>query len=655
MPIALARGKIPDKPVWHCVVRAAPGDPDLGGGAWQAIAAELMHRTGLSEYGKQDQGVRWVAVHHGDNHIHIVATLARMDGRPVRLRGDWYRIGEAMAWAEKQYGLTPVARAGPRGTAGRRATRAEHEKAAREHARACRAGRPAPARDQLRRHVEAAAAAARTEAEFFASSRPAASRSASAMARSARARSPATPSACSTTGTRGGPVWFSGGQARGRPDPAQAARPLGCRPGGPGRLTGRGMSDPPARAVLAREALRAARAARTEPEFFAQLDRAGLLVRLRPAPDRPGRPAGWSLTLPGLADPAGQPVWFDGARWTGPRGSGELRARWAVGRPGAAPARTCSTAPARPDLRARGSRRRAGRRAAGRPGRAAGRRRLGRRRPDDRRRPGHRQRRAAPAADGFRRAARAPWGRAPAPCPAGAILRTAAYLLAGCAPVDRRAAVRRALIAALAVLAGAVTQMRQTQMRSNKPAGSAKNRPARPATPTAGSVRTSSAASSSRQPARPPAGSPRPAAPPGAPIRLPSPRPPRTWPPPAPGRSGQSPPPGAGRPGPADPAGISRASRVADAPGLPAGSCHAILGTIRRMDEEAAGGRRGRRGLRPVRRGPAGQDRGRAAAAVLRGDVPVGGPPGADPASSGPLLAARRRGALSCACGRRLV
>ena len=65
------------------------------------IAAELMHRTGLSEYGEEDKGVRWVAVHHGDNHIHIVATLARMDGRPVRLHGDWYRIEEAMAWAEK--------------------------------------------------------------------------------------------------------------------------------------------------------------------------------------------------------------------------------------------------------------------------------------------------------------------------------------------------------------------------------------------------------------------------------------------------------------------------------------------------------------------------------------------------------------------------
>jgi hypothetical protein len=64
VPIALAYGKVPDDAVWHCVVRAAPDDPNMGGGAWQAITDELMHRTGLSEYGKEDEGVRWVAVRH---------------------------------------------------------------------------------------------------------------------------------------------------------------------------------------------------------------------------------------------------------------------------------------------------------------------------------------------------------------------------------------------------------------------------------------------------------------------------------------------------------------------------------------------------------------------------------------------------------------
>ena len=48
------------------------------------------------------------------------------------------------------------------------------------------------------------------------------------------------------------------------------------------------------------------------------------------------------------------------------------------------------------------------------------------------------------------------------------MLRTAAYLLAGCAPVDRRAAVRRALIAALAVLARAAAEMRRERMRAEQ-------------------------------------------------------------------------------------------------------------------------------------------------------------------------------------------
>ena len=47
----------------------------------------------------------------------------------------------------------------------------------------------------------------------------------------------------------------------------------------------------------------------------------------------------------------------------------------------------------------------------------------------------------AQAADRFSRAARASWGRIPAPSPAGAGLRTAAYLLAACTPGGHQAAV----------------------------------------------------------------------------------------------------------------------------------------------------------------------------------------------------------------------
>ena len=99
-----------------------------------------------------------MAVTHGDNHIHIAAILAQQDGRPVRLRNEYYRIGEAMAWAET--GVRP-ARGGP----GRpdRAQAADPGRAG--EGPPGRAARAAP--DLLRRQVEAAAAAARSEAEFF--------------------------------------------------------------------------------------------------------------------------------------------------------------------------------------------------------------------------------------------------------------------------------------------------------------------------------------------------------------------------------------------------------------------------------------------------------------------------------------------------------
>ena len=41
-----------------------------------------MHRLGLSERGREDQGVRWVAVHHGDNHLTIYATTVDYPRRP---------------------------------------------------------------------------------------------------------------------------------------------------------------------------------------------------------------------------------------------------------------------------------------------------------------------------------------------------------------------------------------------------------------------------------------------------------------------------------------------------------------------------------------------------------------------------------------------
>src|SRR5215472_16342815 len=92
-PLAALAGPGYPRPVWHCSVRAAPEDPMLSDAEWAQVATGVMDRTGLAPAG-DDLGVRWVAVRHADDHIHIVATLARQDGTRPRIWNDYYRVRE---------------------------------------------------------------------------------------------------------------------------------------------------------------------------------------------------------------------------------------------------------------------------------------------------------------------------------------------------------------------------------------------------------------------------------------------------------------------------------------------------------------------------------------------------------------------------------
>ncbi|WP_078592058.1 relaxase/mobilization nuclease domain-containing protein [Streptomyces megasporus] len=147
----------PDKHVWHCSVRAAPDDPILTDEQWAAIARHMVAATGIDP--GDGAGCRWAAVRHADDHIHIIATLVREDGR----RPDHHRSGtRAQAEArriEADYGLHRVAPGD--GTAAKRPTSAERHKAQRQ-------GRERTAREELRETVRQAVAGATDEAEFFA-------------------------------------------------------------------------------------------------------------------------------------------------------------------------------------------------------------------------------------------------------------------------------------------------------------------------------------------------------------------------------------------------------------------------------------------------------------------------------------------------------
>ena len=148
-----------DRPVWHCVVRAAPGDRLLSDAEWGQLARDIMDRTGLAPHGQDDEAVRWVAVRHAPDHIHIVGMLARQDGARPQFWNDYYRVREACHAAEERHGLRRTAPADR--TAGRRPSRAEQEKARRR-------GRAEAPRITLRRAVATAAAGAGSEDEFFA-------------------------------------------------------------------------------------------------------------------------------------------------------------------------------------------------------------------------------------------------------------------------------------------------------------------------------------------------------------------------------------------------------------------------------------------------------------------------------------------------------
>ncbi|MFD8676330.1 relaxase/mobilization nuclease domain-containing protein [Streptomyces seoulensis] len=144
--------------VWHCPVRTAPGDRYLTDEEWAVIARRIVHATGLAEHG-DDAACRWIAVRHAEDHIHIMATSVREDGRRPRNKGDGRRAQAECRRIEAELGLRRL-KSGD-GTAPKTPTGAEVAKAQRN-------GRRTPARQWLREHAYAAAAAATDEQEYFA-------------------------------------------------------------------------------------------------------------------------------------------------------------------------------------------------------------------------------------------------------------------------------------------------------------------------------------------------------------------------------------------------------------------------------------------------------------------------------------------------------
>ncbi|MYV51988.1 mobilization protein, partial [Streptomyces sp. SID3212] len=156
-PAEALRGPRPSEPVWHVSVRNAPGDRVLSDAEWARVAAEMVHAAGVAPRG-DEYACRWVAVRHAPDHIHILATLARQDGRHPRLRGDIPAMHTAARRFETLWGLEAMSPLD--GTARRRPATGEAEKAARR-------GLTETARESLQRTVRETAALAHDDTDFL--------------------------------------------------------------------------------------------------------------------------------------------------------------------------------------------------------------------------------------------------------------------------------------------------------------------------------------------------------------------------------------------------------------------------------------------------------------------------------------------------------
>jgi hypothetical protein len=111
--------------VWHCPVRLHPDDPVLADEQWKVIAERLMVAAGI-----HDEGCRWIAVRHADDHVHLMATLvSERTGKRIHPFRDFLKLRDVCRTIERELGL--VRTAGADKTALQGPTSREKGKAAR--------------------------------------------------------------------------------------------------------------------------------------------------------------------------------------------------------------------------------------------------------------------------------------------------------------------------------------------------------------------------------------------------------------------------------------------------------------------------------------------------------------------------------------------
>jgi len=156
----LARANPAGGHIWHLSLSLPAGDRPLTDDQWAEVARKATEAIGFEREGLKPAA--WVAVAHGasaqgNQHIHIAASLVRLDGSRVETWQSKRTISRVCAEVEHTYGLTVVEGREGRGMPG--LTRAELERTAREQL-------AEPPRIALARLVREASVVSETEAEF---------------------------------------------------------------------------------------------------------------------------------------------------------------------------------------------------------------------------------------------------------------------------------------------------------------------------------------------------------------------------------------------------------------------------------------------------------------------------------------------------------
>lgn len=144
------------EPAWHCSLAVRADEGPLSDERWRAISERFVERMGFDRSA-------WLAVHHGPtvnghDHVHLVVSMVRDDGRAVRLGLDRPRSQQVAREIEREFGLSAV-EGRELGVGARGYTRGERALAERQ-------GRTETQRQYLERAVRGCLATSSGPAEF---------------------------------------------------------------------------------------------------------------------------------------------------------------------------------------------------------------------------------------------------------------------------------------------------------------------------------------------------------------------------------------------------------------------------------------------------------------------------------------------------------